>query len=56
MYLPCDGSCDLTCADDPLEDKICPLCVPECRCPSGTVLDEVANRCVKAEECSEVSS
>ena len=35
MYLPCDGNCDPTCVDDPLEEKICPLCIQECHFPSG---------------------
>ena len=26
--------------------------VPGCHCPSGTVLDELQNKCVKADECS----
>ena len=53
QYLPCNGRCDLTCAEDPPVDESCPFCITECRCPSGTVLDEIANRCVKREDCSE---
>ena len=53
LYLGCDGSvtdCDLTCADNPSE--FCFGCVPKCRCPSGTVLDQIAKRCVERDECS----
>ena len=53
QYLPCNGRCDPTCANDPPVVEFCPLCIPECRCPSGTVLDEIVNRCVKSDECSE---
>ena len=54
LYLPCDGSatdCDLTCTDDsPIDFCLC--LKPKCRCPSGTMLDEIAKRCVKRDECS----
>ena len=53
LYLSCDGSvadCDLTCADAPSD--FCFDCKPKCRCPGGTVLDEIAKKCVKRDECS----
>ena len=56
QYLPCVGDpttdCERKCNDpDNLVIDFCLGC-QICRCPSGTVLDEIANRCVKINECT----
>ena len=55
VFTECGTACPPTCADEP-GPKICTLqCVVGCQCPAGTVLDEVANRCVTVEKCSKCS-
>ena len=47
----CGSACPPTCATP---HPICTKqCVPGCQCPPGTVLDEVANKCVLLTKCSE---
>ena len=55
MYTDCGTACPPTCSEP--YPRTCTLhCVPGCQCPSGTVLDEQQNKCVKAEECSKITS
>lgn len=48
-FTTCGTACPPTCTNYTL--PCTQQCVPGCRCTSGTVLDEVNNRCVKIEEC-----
>ena len=54
VFTECGTACPPTCAES--GPKFCTLqCVVGCQCPAGTVLDEVANRCVPVEKCSTCS-
>ena len=51
VFQSCGSACPPTCATP---HPICTKqCVPGCQCPPGTVLDEVANKCVLLTKCSE---
>ena len=50
-YTSCGTACPPTCANP--GPSICARgCVKGCQCPAGTVLDEVANKCVQVDDCS----
>ena len=55
MFTECGTACPPTCAE-PGPVPCTRQCVIGCQCPAGTVLDEVANRCVTVENCSTYSS
>ena len=49
VFTTCGNVCPPTCTSQP---KHCiQICVVGCQCPSGTVLDEVNNKCVNKEDC-----
>ena len=51
VYTDCGTACPPMCNKP--QPLFCTLqCVAGCQCPSGTVLDELQNKCVKADECS----
>ena len=51
VYTDCCTVCPLMCNKP--QPLFCTLqCVPGCQCLSGTVLDELQNKCVKPDECS----
>ena len=53
VYTECGTACPPVCNKAP--QLFCTLqCVPGCQCPSGTVLDELQHKCVKAEECGKI--
>ena len=54
VFTECGTACPPTCSKP--QPGVCTLpCVIGCQCPSGTVLDEVQNKCVKRNKCGKIT-
>ena len=49
VYMECGSACPPTCANP--NPACIALCVQGCQCPTGTVLDEDANKCIDPDDC-----